>query len=326
MAIGSGLAAQLGVAEESTFGTYATPTRFLPFEKEGLKCTPKRDEIEGLTGVGSTVLRTDRWAAGEKSVKGPIELTVLTKGFGMVFKHCLGAVAISTPGGGTNTRDHTHTLADLFGKMLTIQVGKPDIGGTVRAFSYLGCKIAGWELSNSVSGFLKLSLDIEGRDEDVAQSLASASYATGVSPLHWVGGAVTIAGATVATVKGVSIKASSGVEADRFYLGSQLISQPIQEKRQDIKVDIDADFESLTHYNRLASGATAAIVATWTGPLIEGSLYNKVEVTLPACRTDGETPTVDGLKRLGQKLSFKVLDNGTDAPISLVYRTVDTAS
>ena len=36
MAIGSGLGAQLGIAAESTYGTFVAPGRVLEFTKEGL--------------------------------------------------------------------------------------------------------------------------------------------------------------------------------------------------------------------------------------------------------------------------------------------------
>jgi hypothetical protein len=48
MAIGSGLAASIGVAAESTYGTYVAPTRFLEFTKEDLKKTKTTIQGGGL--------------------------------------------------------------------------------------------------------------------------------------------------------------------------------------------------------------------------------------------------------------------------------------
>jgi hypothetical protein len=327
MAIASGLAAQLGMVAESVYGTFVAPTRFLPFEKESLKLDIARDELDGSIGQTTSVARSDRWAAGVKDVKGNINLTVLTKGFGLVLQHMLGSNTISTPGGGTLSRDHTCVLADLVGKMLTIQVGRPDVGGTVRAFSYLGCKIESWELSNAIGKFLELNLNIDGRNEDTAQALATASYAASATALHWAGCALTIGGAAY-NISDIKIKGNNGIEGKRYNMSgtnNTLKNQPIKEKLAEISGEIDSEFLDLTAYTRFTAGTAAAIVATWQGSLIEGALYNQLVVTMPVCRFDGDTPNVDGAKRLGQKLPFKALNDGTQEPITIVYRTTDTA-
>ena len=321
----SGLFAQIGFAEEATYGTYVVPSRFLPFDSEEMKLTIGRMEFANSLGETRTVLRSDRWAASKRNVEGSIALKVLTRGFGMLFRHMLGGVAITTPGGGIVTRDHTHTLASLTGRMLTIQVGKPDAGGTVRPFSYLGCKITDWELKNAVNNFLELSLTIDGRDETTAQSLAAASYPTGNTPLTWVQGAVTVAGSAF-PLREIVIKGMNGIESDRYALGEGLKVQPTQEEHVDITGEFTADFADLTAYDRYVNGQTAAIVATWQGPLIEGALFNQVVVTLPVCRFDGETPVVEGPERLTQKLTFKALTDGAQQPITILYRTTDTTS
>ena len=321
----SGLFAQIGFAEESVYGTYIVPSQFLPFVSEELRLSIERDEQDGSLGESTTTLRSDRWQAGRRSVAGSIEIEVKTRGFGMLLRHMLGAVAITTPGGATTTRDHTHTLATLLGRMLTIQVGRPDVGAVVRAFSYLGCKIESWELSNSIDGFLELTLNIDGRDESTAQALAVASYPTGNFPLHWAGGAITIGGVAF-PLREISIEGSSGLEGNRYNLGSNLKVQPIQESRVEITGSIAADFVDLTAYNRFVNGTLASIEATWTGPLIETTFFNFLRVTMPVCRFDGQTPTVGGPARLTQNLNFKALNDGAQQPITIVYRTTDTTS
>lgn len=330
MAIGSGLSAQVGLVEESTYGTFLAPTRFLPFEKENLKFSQGRDELGGLLGQGSTVLRSDRWALGVKSGSGAAHFEIYNKGFGLLLKHMLGVLAITTPIGGINTRDHTVTLGDLTGKSLGVQVGRPAIDGTVHPFSYVGCKIESWELSNAISGFLSLALNLDIRDEDTALTLATATYPSAITPLHWMGATFTIADAAF-PLKSIKIKGNNGLETKRYNSGSALStnglkSEPLQEKLREIEGEIEAEFTDLTAYNRFKTGTTAAIVSKWQGPLIEGALYYHIEVSMPVCRFDGETPTVDGPKRLDQKLPFKALSDGTQEPITIVYRTTDTAA
>lgn len=327
MTIRSGLAAQIGFAAESTFGTRVVPTRFLEFVDESISFDIGRMEGKGLR-AGRRVTRSDRWAASKKSAGGSVSFEVHNKGFGLLFKHALGAVAITTPSGGTNSRDHTHTVADPFGLALTCQVGRPDIGGTVRPFDYLGCKVVGWELSNSVDDLLMLSLDLDARDEDTGQSLAAASYPASTKLLHWVGGSFTIAAATY-ELTSVSFKGESGEKTDRYFIGAtspQLKKEPIAADELLITAEVESEFIDMTAYNRYRDGATAQIVGKWEGDIIEGALKYHVEVTIPVARTDGETPNVGGPDIVPQKLSFKALDDGTNSPITIVYRTTDTAS
>jgi len=173
----SGLYAQLGGGEESTYGTAATISRFWPFTSEGLRQDIARMESKGLR-AGTRVLRSDQWAAGQKTVAGPLELEILDRSMGLLLKHAFGGLATSTPTNGILTRDHVFTPGDL-PVGLTLQVGKPDESNTVHPFNYLGSRVASWSLAASVGEIGKLGLDIVAQDENTAAPvLATASYPT----------------------------------------------------------------------------------------------------------------------------------------------------
>lgn len=325
MAIRSGLAAQLGMVAESTVGTYATPTRFLEFTEESLRLESQRIESKGLR-ANNRVLRSDRWASNKKGAGGDVGFEVASKGFGLLFKHSLGSVVISTPGGGTNSRDHTCTIGDDYGLGLTVQVGRPDVAGTVQPFSYLGCKVTEFELSNEFDGLLMFKPTLDAMDETTAQSLASASYPSGQELLHYGGGSITLAGSAF-DVKSISVKVSKGLDTERYFIrGSTLKKEAIPADLVVIEGEMEAEFESLTAYNRFVNGTTAAIVALWEGSTIESTLKYGVQVTLPVVRFDGDTPVVSGPEVLAQPLKFKALYDGSQEPITLRYRTTDTTS
>src|SRR3990167_5826728 len=110
----SGIWSQCGYAAETTWSTYAAPTRFLEFNDEDLKLNIEYIQSESLRS-GNRVLRSDREVANKKGAGGSVSHEVTDRSFGLLFKHALGTVAITTPGGGTLTRDHTHTLGDPYG-------------------------------------------------------------------------------------------------------------------------------------------------------------------------------------------------------------------
>jgi len=318
-----GTGAQLGLVEETTFGIYGSPTRFFEFVSESLSLDISRIESQGWR-ANQRVLRTGRWRSGRKLVSGEISLELQNKSMGLLFKHSLGAIATSTPGGGTLTRDHDATLGNLKGKSFTIQVGRDsrDASSTVRPFSYLGCKIRTWSLACQLNQFAMLNLGIIAQDESTAQSLASASYATGIELFTFVEGSLTIAAAST-PVRAASISGDNGLPDDDFALGSALMREPLEPALRSITGELDADFTDLTAYNRFITGTEATLVLTFTGSLIEGALNYQVIVTANV-RFDGTTPTVSDVQEIRQPLAYKVIAPAAGEPITIRYRTTDT--
>ena len=326
MAIRSGLAAQLGAVAEDTWGVYKAPTSFIEFTEESLALAIERIESPGLR-ANNRVLRTDRWAAGQKRVEGTVSFEAPSKGLGLWLKHALGSSSITTPSGATNARLHTHTLGDPYGLGLTVQVGRPDSGGTVRPFSYVGCKIDQLTLSNSVDEFLVVECEIVGEDETTSESLASASYPTGVQLFNWTQGVISIGGSSVGVVTDFNVTVANNHKSDRYFLGAALMSEPIIAGMTEVTGSMTVEFDSLTNYNRFVNGTIAAVTARWTAATaIESTFFPYVEVSLPDVRFDGTTPAVAGPDVVTIELPFKALYDGTDQPITITTQTADTTS
>jgi len=79
MATGSGLDAQIGVAAESTWGTVATPTRFLEFVSESMNMTPEWLEPSALR-AGQKHKRVKRVRQSRRAVGGDIVVEHATLG------------------------------------------------------------------------------------------------------------------------------------------------------------------------------------------------------------------------------------------------------
>lgn len=331
MAIRSGLAAQLGVAAETTWGTAVTPDHFYEFLSEDLKYSIERVESAGLR-ANNRVLRTDRYAPGKQRVEGKVELEPATKGFGLWLKNALGSSSISTPSGATLARLHAHTLDDPYGLGLTVQVGRPDNAGTVQPFTYAGCKVGKLTLSNSVDQILKSEMDLVGKSEVTSTSLATATYpitsgAAAYEYLYWTGGVITVAGSAVGVVTDFQLEVDNGLKDDRYFLGGASMSEPIIAKMTEITGSLTVEFNGLTAYQRFINNTQVALNAKWTGTTaIEGSTYPYVEVDISKVRFDGDTPNVKGPDVITHDLSFKVLNDGTNTPITINYMTSDTAS
>lgn len=309
----SGIAAQIGWASESPFGTYAAPDRFVPLISETLSKDVARLESDAIR-AGRFVLDDDDWAAGDVTVGGGIELELYAHTIGELLEHLFGQV--STTGSGPFT--HTFTPATTFGKSLTVQVGRPGVGGTVHPFSYTGVKVASAELSCQVGQFARLNLDVVGEDETTGESLASVSYNAAIKPLRFTQATVSLAGSPF-SVRSANLTIANAMDTDRRFLGTDTIAEPIDNELREITGELDAEFTDLTAYDRFINGTQAALVLTFS----DGT--NSLAVTLNV-RFDGTTPNVGGRGIVRQPLPFKAVGSTDAAAITAVLINTDATA
>ena len=318
MGYASGLQSQFGFVAESTYGTYAAPTKFQEFTSESLNLKIERIPSNGLR-AGRAIWH--RRVAGRQHVEGNIDLEFAPQGAALLWKHALGAVNTT----GTNPYVHTLTPTSAVDTLsLTCQINKPDITGTDRVFSYLGCQIASWNLDSEINQLVKWTMNLIGTHEDTSQTLASASYPSGLSPFTFAVGTLSIAGSEIA-VKRVRLQGDNGLTrpADRTFMQSTTPTRPKQGKvaaRRMFTGSLVADFESLTAYNRYVNATEAALVLTYTD-----SASAAMTITTNVL-FDGETPNVRGPGLLDQNLTFTCQSSTSDAAaITVVVTNADSS-
>ena len=307
------------------YGDFVAPDRFYEFVSEDVKNDVQQRRSAALR-KGNTVQRTDRTSIIKKGAAGPLTFEVANKGFGRLWKHAIGDAVISTPGGATNTRDHTHTIGNLYNRSLVGQFGKPDTEDTDNAFSYLGTKVTEWELTQELDSILMLALTLDCFDETTSETLATASYLATQELFHDELCQPTIDGANV-DFKSLKIKGTNALKTDRHFIGpDSRKKQPIKAGEQVLEGEVVGDLDNLVAYNRFVNGTIVPVVYTWTGTLIEATFNYQLILTMPACRFTGETPGIDGPDVIEQTLPFEVLQPASGEALTLVYRTIDTAS
>jgi len=325
MAIPSGLSAQLGAGEETTYGTAATISRFFPFRTESLALDVQRMESTALRS-GGRLLRADRWAPGRRSVAGDVALEVETQGLGLWFKHALGGVTTDQPdaSGAPEVYRHRFAIGDL-PTGLTVQVGRPDQAGTVHPYTYTGCRISSWTLECQVDEIATLQLSLLGQDCTTATPLATATYPAGSSLLTWARGAITLDGAELC-VRSLSLQGTNGLAEDRYCLGNPLRRQPSEMALREITGTLEVGFEDLALYQRFVQAAPdqppAELVVLLEGPTIAGTYRSHLQITAQV-RIDANTPVVGGAELLMQQVPIRVVDTGT-ASLVIEYQTTDT--
>jgi hypothetical protein len=325
MAIGSGLGAQIGVAAESTYGTYVAPTHFPEFTSQSLVLKKTTAQSTGIA-AGRLMALSSRRVVTQREVSGSLGMEVSNTGMGVLLQALMGTTVTPVQQGATAAYLQTHILADTFGKSLSIQAGVPMTTGTVTDKTFLGCKIISAEFSCEVGGMLTVTFEFDGKDCSEAQTLAAASYSPR-SPFHF-GQMGVLAGAFGAEtaldgVRKFSLKIERPQATDRFYANqSALKAQPISNDLVKVTASIEQDYVTTTVDDLHTSDAATSVVWEFIGPNIEDTHDETFRVTLPAVKVDDTPPTVGGYDVVRTTYNLTALYDGTN-PVVIEYMSED---
>lgn len=326
-----GIQTQLGVKDETTWGTAVTPDRFFPLLTEGIKEQIDRLESDARR-AGLTVQRSDISIPIYKGSAGAVEIPIMSKSFGFWLKHLLGAVATAGPTDSAYT--HTGTVASLKGDSFTAQINRPfHDSETNQAFTFEGGKVTSWEIMLGVDEEAKLSAECDFENYSTATALATASYASGLELMSWAHSesTLTIAGTQV-PVTSFKLSCDNALKTDRHYIrGSGLKKEQVANAWREITWELTADWDSLTQYNRVITttnaGQYAQIIATVKAPTLIGlSSYPALTITIPAARFDEIDIDNSGFDPNMQTLSGVVRFDGTNSPVTVAYTTADSTA
>ena len=319
------------------YGDGATPSRFYEYESETL--TLDVDEVTG-GGIraGSMYQRQDRRRQGNRQAGGDIELNIHNKSFGLWLKHLFGkAPVITTPAGGTTSRDQTFTLGDGAGLSLHAQVGAPTSIGdanNVKPFNYRGCKVVEGEFTLKQGEYFKAKFAIDAKDEEQTTTLAVASYAASTKELDWynggLGAALTIAGQNINEADEITLKIARKLNTERFYIGANTKLQPVVKDMFEVTLEVSSEFIDPVQYTRFASESIVPVTFGVNGDAIEaitgGTAYYGLLFTLPAVVWKGDRPATGDPDIIMQKLTGTVVYDGTNELVTGRYRSTDVAA
>lgn len=319
--IPSGLGASFGVADETTYGTIVPPNHFYEFLNEKINLSIARVESTALR-AGTRLQRSDHWAPGSIAAAGAVAMEMGTKGFGLLLKHAIGGPAVTTqPAVGTDPLVYNHTISPGdYPVGFTAQVGRPNVAGLVEPFTYSGCRVTDWSLGAQVGQLVSFGMTLAAQQEATATALAAVTYPTG-QPLVYTGATVQIGGVAF-DAKDFTLTAKNALAVNRYFLGRQTMSQPLENAYRQITGKIDAEFIDFVAYQRFVSGAEAVIILNFVGPIISTTKPFSLTLTMN-CRFDGNTPNVAGAEIVQQELDFKVVGNASATALTAVYQTTD---
>ncbi|WP_329311709.1 phage tail tube protein [Streptomyces sp. NBC_01262] len=316
MGIGSGLGAQIGIVAESSYGTYAAPTKFVEFTKEGLVFRKVTAQSAGIA-AGRLVDLSTRRVMTTADAGGPLEMEVTNKAMGLFLQCLMGTTVTPVQQAATIAYLQTHILVDSFGKSLTIQKGVPLTTGTVTDKTFVGCKIISAEFSCEVGGMLTVSFEIDAKDCDETQTLAVASYPA-MSPFHF--GQMTLKLGTLASetsqdgIRKVSIKIERPMATDRYYAGAAgRKKEPIANDKVKITGSLEMDYVDTVVDDWHTADTGKSLIWEFIGPNIASTYFETFRVSLPVIKFDDAPPVVEGPDVIKPTFNFTGLYDGTNA-------------
>lgn len=341
MVTGIGLRTVVGSAVETTYGSAEPIDRRYEFVSESLQRQNTILQSEGISGRAQTVRAGGRRVRSAQMGSGDLTMEVLPVGFSRWIEHMLGGTpTISQPDdvGAPSVFLHTHELGALSGKSLTVQkVIRSGEGTVIDAFTYQGCKVTGWQLNVTVDQILRLQASLDAQqvvdDVDPAALIALSEPDLTVQPFNFLGAAITFDGDPAVRVLDATVVGANSLKTDSFFLGSNgLKAEPEVNAFREVTGTLSAEATETTYgspaqtlHQLFADDVAVALVLSFAGQVIEGTLSEELTVTIPDIRFTGETPQVGGPDVVSQSLAFEGQYDGTNAPVTVEYQTVDSA-
>jgi hypothetical protein len=167
--VGSGLAAQLVVKDESTYGVAPALTSGIDsfeFDSDTLGLKITRVDGSGLA-AGRVYKRAKRSVLTNFDSNGDVVMKLPTRNLGFWLRYMVGDFAATPTEIATSGIYQTvfQPVSSLKGHSFTLQKGAPATDETVEPFTYVGCKLSGWELSVATGGIGMLTQHIDARNE-----------------------------------------------------------------------------------------------------------------------------------------------------------------
>lgn len=336
------LDASIGIGKETVFGTAVTVDRFYEFTDEKFEWKPTFVQGSGLR-VGARLARNDRRKLAKSEAEGDLELEAVSKGLGRLFEAVFGAgVSTQIAAGPGYQQNYTLVTTDPL-PSYTIQKGTPPIGGgATQALTFTGAICKSMNLSCSAGDILKIKTSWAAKDVVSNIAYAAPSYPASPELFTFVDGTITIGGTVtqptstalatggtaVANVTDWELSIDNKIDEGGFAFGGagkRVRKQVVG--LAEVKGKITAEYTDNTLRDAYLNQTGLAMVLTFQSNIaITAGVFPTLQVVIPLVKLEGDLPNANGGKPITQSIDYTVLDPSTGAaPITVVYRTADTA-
>lgn len=329
MAVGSGIGSSVGVAAESSYGTYVAPSRFFPAKSFQVK---KVQNVTPVSGVAAGRPAAPDEVVTTTAATGQVQTDVLRKDFGLLLAQLMGSSSAPVQQGATAAYLQTHVLGDNFGKSLTLQAGLPNVGGTINPVTATGCKITQAQFSCSLNGLVEATFDFDAKAYTEGESLSAPSYTAANMPFHFGEMAVKLgvvgAEASVQGVRTANLTISRPMAVDRFYAGNGgSKAEPVWNEFAAVTGTLEIDnVTKADFHDRFTDHESTSLVIEWVGATaIASTYYPTLRFTCPKVYFGDGVGEVSGPDVIKASIPFTAFYDVTNGLVTAHYISTDSA-
>ena len=317
----------VGLAPETTYGTFVAPTHFVEPTSETLDLN--------LTVVNGTGMRpgrrttTTRQRAVEKrSVSGDIEVEADYDELGILLAAAFGSVTSKPIATSSHTYQHVFTPFADYLPSYSVQKGIPPLGGGAAIpWSFTGMQANQFEFSAKTGAVPTCKVTFVGKDaksvENGAPTFTTPTYPSTSELLSFTGGSIVVGGTVtaptstalatggtaVATVTDCDIKLDNALDSAGYTLGgggtrtrpgAALLAKPTG--------TLTAEFRDTTFWSQYLGQNQLTLVLDFKGSATTDST-RELQIYIPAIALDGDTPKAKAGSIVTQSINFTVLQD-----------------
>ena len=308
---------QLHVGAEEEFAVEATPT--VSIETMSDSIVEQREALETLAYRANLMaLRLDRTKLLPQGATGTIEAPLLSSGLELLLASAVGDYFF-TPGATVDDANRHDFVAggNASPVSLTAVIGRPDVNGVVRGFTYVGGSCTSFTITQGVNEVAALNLEMDFADELIADNptMPTPAYPADAVQLHWTDCLVEIdladgEGFVPLDTKSFQMTVGQNRDVDRRFLRqSHYKKRQVRKGVPEVEGEFSGEFEGMELYRAVKEGRIVKIRTTWNVDVGEQDDAQLI-VELPAVqfRAEGPINSMDDLPEIS--LGFRALDAG----------------
>lgn len=321
---GLGMRGFLGFGEESTYGTAVSRTNWLEINSETL--VKESHLLESAAIIRRGIVNT-KVGAGPIRVAGEIAFDVAYDGWMKLAKHAFGTVSSTQPDvtNAPTAYNHKFTVSDSLPTGLTIEVFRDSqefVTEPNKSFLYAGCKVNSFSFSCSADEIAKASVGIIGQDESrVAKS--TDSYSTAKLALFHHGSMKWNSNESEVSAVHITLTNNYGL---RPKVGSRFSREPVPESKMTVTGSFTMEFVSWNEYDDFVNATERQLVIDFTGPLIQGSIYNQIKLTAAVSIIDNVRVMLNAPGRIMLEIDFKAYRTASANELQLDMRNTSSSA
>lgn len=248
---------------------------------------------------------------GTSSVGGDIPLPARYGGLELLFEHLLGDTDSAVDGDGWK---HTFTPADALPAGLKFEIYR-DMPAA-KSFQAVGCKLSKAVFTVERNAPLMFTPTFFGKEEALdTKSTPTYPPETLLKPSELVVTSSVFAGTI--DVLSASIEVNNPLTEERFDLAaSGDLKEPQRSGKRTVMGTIEGEYSEENQYLDWTGGVEGTIIFTWTGPLITGTTYYALVMTISAIFT-AKPPQVPDAGPVRMTANFHGFKNGATPEIKL---------